>query len=186
LASTALPVVALLAALMGSSGCSASSGQVFRAEPTPTPSASMSGSRCLASGQSLGSGQSETQGLVTVDAHPRGLTAFWIPGFDQRPCRTVRTHYGASVASRLADDLRTAPRYPKGVVHCPNDTGAAVYLYFGYGAGRPSEFARAQLTGCRFVIAPNRESRRLSDRLISDLAAIAPQPWADGLRQPAG
>lgn len=178
--------VALLAGLMTASGCSASSGRVFRAEPTPSPIASMSGSRCLASGQSLGSGQSGAQGLVTVDAHPLEVIAFWIPGFAQRPCRTARARYGASVASRLAVDLREAPKFPEGVVHCPNDDGTAVYLYFGYGTGRPSEFARAQLTGCRFVTAPNRESRRLSGRLLRDLAAIAPQPWVARLGRPAG
>jgi hypothetical protein len=37
-------------------------------------------------------------------------------------------------------------------------------------------------TGCRKVFAPGRTARTLTSRLAADLARVAPEPWADQLR----
>lgn len=164
--------------------CGGAPGGVARAVPTPLPTATLKGPACVTARATLRPPR-PAHGLVTVDGDPVGVTAVWVPGLNQRPCRTAVRHYPAVVARRLAGDIRQAPRFPRGNVGCPNDDGSAVDLYFAY-AHRATEYVAVGLRGCTSVDAPGRSSRRASGALMRDLASVAPQPWASAIRQFAG
>jgi hypothetical protein len=134
----------------------------------------------------LSGGPERVRGLVTVDRDPQGVTAVWIPSLSQRPCRTATIRAGASVAARLAEHVRSAPGVGAGKVACPKDDGSAVELFFAYGSGHALEYVSVALRGCAFVAAPGRAARQLTIRLLRDLAGLAPQPWADTIRQRTG
>jgi hypothetical protein len=121
-------------------------------------------------------------GLVTVDKDPNGVTAVWLPGLNQRPCRAQRTSDPASTARRLAHDIRSAPKFPSGDIACPADDGSAVGLYFSVNGDEQPEYVRVALRGCAPVDAPGRSARRSTDALRTDLGNIAPTPWASALR----
>lgn len=172
----------VLPVLAGVGGCSAAD-VVVPAAPEATPSAALRHHVCVTA-PSAGA-ERPAGGLVTVDAQPRSARATWIPGLNQRPCRVVTLDYGIEVATRLAGDIRSAPAFPDGVFSCPADDASRVRLVFSYGAGRAAELAVVSLTGCRAVGAPGARSRRATERLLDDVATVAPQPWAAALRQGA-
>jgi len=185
---------ALSVVMLAVAGCGASTAEVsqgvsspaktqaqpspspYLAEPSPTPTAAVdSRGVCLSTPREPQSDR-PAKGLVAVDPHPEGLTAFWIPGLNKRPCQVRSGKYSAAVAARLAADLRKSQQFPDGNVNCPSDDGTAVNLYFAYGSGHPTEYAHVALTGCTAVSAPGRIGRIASTDLTSDLADIAPSP----------
>ena len=174
-----LPTLAAAVSL-GVAGCAGSSPVVFRTGAVPTAQATVTNGACITH-RPLADTQRPAHGLVSVDPKPADVTAVWIPGLNQRPCRTATVHYAATVAARLAHDVRSAPRFPNGTFACPADDGSAVDLYFSYGAGHAREYVRVGLRGCTSVGAPGRSDRRATETLLRDLAALAPQPWADAM-----
>lgn len=175
-------LVACGAAALGAGGCSGATATIYNARPSPVPTATVRNGVCVTS-RPLFQARQPARGLVTVDPHPKGLTAIWIPGLNQRPCRTARIQYGTSVATTLAQDIRTAPKFPEGTFNCPNDDASAVDLYFSYGAGQRSEYVWVGLRGCTSIGAPGRAVRRATDHLLRDLAKAAPEPWRAALTQ---
>lgn len=113
---------------------------------------------------------------VTVDSHPQSVAATWLPGLNAKICRPVIIRSGQAIAILLADDLRHAPAFPSGRIHCPNDDGSAVQLSFAY-TGRAPEVVLMGLTGCARTLASGMPARQLSTKMRADLATIAPTAW---------
>lgn len=152
-------------------------GSPYQAAPSPAPTASLADNGACFAKTPMAQGQQPVpNNLVTVDAHPEGVIAFWIPGLNQRPCRVESGTFSASVAERLAEDINKSALFPRGAVNCPNDDGSAVELYFEYGSAHPSEYAHVGLAGCTSIEAPGRTSRVASADLLSALRDIAPSP----------
>jgi hypothetical protein len=150
------------------------------ARPTSDPSVTASEGSCLGDRPAAGL---HRQGVVGVRSNPTWVTIYWWPGYHDEACLSVHTAHGQDVAHRLAADVLHAPAYPQGARNCPLDEGSVVQLWFaGPGpAGEPDE-VDIVTTGCRRVFAPGRTARILTSRLAADLARVAPQPWADQLR----
>ncbi|MGZ4141866.1 MAG: hypothetical protein ACXVQY_05095 [Actinomycetota bacterium] len=144
------------------------------------PSASITNESCVLPGHT--SQLQKTDGLVTVDDHPRALVAIWVPGLNYRPCRSALTRGTAAQAQRIAQDIRAAPAFPKGRFSCPNDDASAVRLYFEYAGSARVEGVDVSLRGCLPISAAGRAARRVTLALIRDLLPIAPQPWHDRMR----
>lgn len=154
-----------------------------RTSPTAVPDTEVRDGACVTSPTLADGGQSR-HGLVTVHQQPRGARAVWLPGMNQRPCTTAITYADASAAAGLAADIDHAPAVDKGaIINCPLDDASAVRLSFDVGAGPATDDVTVSLRGCTWVSAPGREPRRASQKLLRDLAALAPRPWADALRQ---
>jgi hypothetical protein len=115
-------------------------------------------------------------GLVTVRADPHAVVALWLPGLNQKLCATEITHRGATVAVRLAADIRRAPVFPSGTFNCANDDGSAVELIFSYD-GPPAEQVLVGLSGCSRITAPHRAAREVTPQLMRDLSGLAPARW---------
>jgi hypothetical protein len=112
----------------------------------------------------------------TVPARPTGVTVQWLPGMNQRPCRTVVGHYDAELAGRLAADLRHAPRFPRGIFSCPMDDASAVSLSFIPAAGGPARVI-VGLRGCAVLRPAVGPPLRMTAALHRDLGSVAPSPW---------
>lgn len=145
--------------------------------PSVAPSASTRTpvGACTAAGRDAG--YKRNQELVSVDAHPTGVIAVWLPGMNQHPCRAALTRGNADLARQLATDIRTAPKWPSGIYHCPMDDATGARLYFEQSKTTKAELVDVGLAGCRGIGAPGRSERQMTDQLSHDLALIAPAPW---------
>ena len=106
-------------------------------------------------------------GLVTVDRSPIGVTALWLPGLNAQACEDQLTHYGRSVATALADGIRSSPKFPSWHYNCPADDGSEVILFFHYSGGGVPEVVNASLSGCQSIDAPGMGSR-MSDAAFTN------------------
>jgi hypothetical protein len=177
-------------AVLAVAGC----GQPGSGGPVPTPrprSASLFPDGTCGDPSPTPSGEQDAPAppwadLVTVTRNPRSLLANWFPGINagpsgrggtfQGPCKTVRTTASRAVARRIAHDIDTAPAVPSGTFNCPNDSGAAVDLYFQLPSGGWQP-VRVTLSGCAGVGGLNSRARQLTLPLATDLDALAPPPW---------
>lgn len=158
----------------GGQGVPASSGPVHRQAPSVAPPATRGSLGCMPG--VAPDAVAPRAGLPTVDPDPVGVTAVWLPGLGAEPCRAVLATHGAPVATRLAADIRAAPRFLPGARSCPLDEGSEVDLYFHYRSGG-DERVRAKLSGCTAISAPGRYLRRSTDEIRRDLASIIPPAW---------
>jgi hypothetical protein len=158
-------------------GLSVSRSPVTSARPSvtavPSPIVTQRGQVCVAQRrQPLWRGP-QLAGGPAVDADPVGVTAIWLPGLNQRPCRWSAAVGGATVAGRLASDIAAAPRFLSGTF-CPNDDGSAVDLYFRYADRRGLEDVTVGLRGCQVVRVPGGPDLRATPTLLRDIALLAP------------
>jgi hypothetical protein len=115
-------------------------------------------------------------GLVTVDSSPIGVTAMGLPGPDSQPCQDHLTQFGRSIATTLADGIRSSPKYPSGL-DCPADnTGAQAVLFFHYSGGGVPEVVNASLSGCPGISAPGMGSRLSDAAFTNELDRVATAP----------
>jgi hypothetical protein len=114
-------------------------------------------------------------GLVTVDSAPIGVTTLWLPGLNAQPCEDQLTHAGTDVATALADDIRSSPKFPSGTSNCPADDGSQVILFFDYSGGGPSEVVNASLSGCAAIEVPGSGARQPDDAFTNELERITPR-----------
>src|SRR3954470_2119749 len=93
----------VLTFLVGSLLLSACSGgkAVRRNDSVRVPVGTVKNGVCVIA-RPQGQSTSRGRGLVTVSNNPQALTADWVPGLNQRPCRVVRNQYSASVADKIA------------------------------------------------------------------------------------
>jgi hypothetical protein len=153
---------------------SALSAVVYQNAPAVVPASRQRGRVCITPGSQVTPASHGR--LVSVDPHPVGVTLVWLPGLNQRPCRSVMTRENAPVASRLQAELDAARAFPHRAINCPMDDGAAVDLYFDYDHGL-SEFVQVGLAGCAPAVAPHRTARMGFGALVAELLAIAPPAW---------
>ncbi len=117
-----------------------------------------------------------------MGALPSGVTAEWLPGLNQRPCRAALTHSGAAVARRLAtliDESKVVP--PGAVFSCPLDDDSEVRLFFSY-VGGGVRTIWVPLTGCAFLgDTSSRDLRMAAPTLLTTLRSIGPLPWRSQL-----
>lgn len=178
------PLAATAAALILSVAASGCTRSVVEDSPSaaPPPSAAAASVRngaCEVRWQQVG--DPFGQAPLTVGREPRNVVAIWIPGLNSLDrCAAVRVSYDASVATRLAVDVDGSPVASDAPRACPADDGTAVELWFGYAGGR-TERVDVNLTGCLGITAAARHARDVSPRLLHDLAAVAPPPWAAAL-----
>jgi hypothetical protein len=115
---------------------------------------------------------------VTVPLHPSGVETVWLPGLNDKVCKAVLVKGSAAVASDLARDIDAAPVVANGDEYmCPNDDGAAARLYFTYGGHHPAQRVDAQLSGCRWITAPDNGTRTSTTQFNQDLSTLAPSAW---------
>lgn len=170
-------VIALVLVASAAAGCSSTGAPVRAALPSAPPSAT---TRSYAGGAHAcitprTSSDDREKGLVSVGRHPSAVVVVWLPGLGQEPCRTALTRGDAATARRLAEDVMKAPKFPSGTFNCPNDSGIGARLYLGHDG--TADLVDLRLSGCRGISAPGRASREMTDRLVRDLAPIAPSPW---------
>jgi hypothetical protein len=161
----------------GAGALSVSRSPVTSARPSvtaiPSPIVKQRGQVCVAQRrQPLWRGP-ELAGAPAVDADPVGVTAIWLPGLNQHPCRWSAAVGGATVAQRLAADIAAAPRFLSGTF-CPMDDGSAVDLYFRYADRRGLTDVTVGLRGCRVVRVPGGPDLRATPTLLRDIALLAP------------
>lgn len=166
--------------LLGAAACTVSHPAPVASVPSVAPVATIINGACSTGFN--GEPEFKTDGLVTVDAHPAGLVAVWIPGFNDRPCRSALTRATSSQAARIAADIRSSPAATGGKRLCPNDDNSAIRLYFEYVQPSRIERVDVHLRGCAYVAAPGRSARNLSVALTLDLLPIAPEPWHSRMR----
>ena len=167
-------LVSLVAAVSLPSGCGGTvSRPVFASVPTAGPS-SVKTTPCVVSEDA----HRELSGtaLVFVDRHPVAVEAVWIPGLNQRPCRSEVTRGTAVEAAKIAAAIDAAPRFPSGDFSCPNDDRSATQLYFSYPSHR-SQMAEVALSGCTSVHAPGRRARQLTVAVREALGPLEPPAW---------
>lgn len=116
--------------------------------------------------------------VLVVSTNVGGATAFWLPGAQGTPCRSVRTSIPPRVAHAIAMLVNKARPLPAGSMSCGPDDGTQVWLYL-----RPRHTARVQklvLTpdGCLTVAADNLWPRLLPEQVMRTLAPYAPPGWA--------
>lgn len=150
----------------------------------PTLTASLrtdgSGTFCLGADDGWDKTSAPAFFWVGVDRDPQSVTAVWWPMLEVSDCRVLVTDGDRTTAEALAAAIRTAPAWPRGVLHCPADFGGLVDLYFAYPGGR-WERVQVRLTGCSMLSGPGRQSRRA--QLGAAFAALAPPgEWSRRLR----
>jgi hypothetical protein len=169
---TALATVATGCSLLG--GGAGSPVRVTPPSVAPSASARTPVGACTVG---RGAGHKRNSGLVSVDTHPTGVVAVWLPGMNQHPCRAALTRGNADLARQLAADIRRAPKWPSGTYNCPMDDATGARLYFEQSGTTKAELVDVSLAGCSGIGAPGRSRRQLTDRLPHNLASIAPAPW---------
>jgi hypothetical protein len=168
---------AIAGSLMLATGCAGTHARpVFTTVPSTTPTA-VTSSPCVVG--AIPYSTRPGKALVSVDRHPVAVAAVWVPGLNQRPCRSQITNGKSAQADRLASAIDAAPRFPSGRIACPNDDGSGVVLYFSYSHSQP-ETATVTLRGCRSVQAPARRARQVTTAVYQALAPLMPVAW----RQP--
>jgi hypothetical protein len=104
-------------------------------------------------------------------------TAFWLPGAQGTPCRSVRTAIPAASARKIAALVNSAQPLPAGPMSCGMADGTQVWLYL-----RPRNAQGVQkliLTpdGCLTIGADGLWPRRLPAAVMRTLATYAPPGW---------
>ena len=167
-------VFVVLMAVLG--GCSNSEQPVVGQAPDRPPVTHVASDGACLSNQGPTSNV-KADGHVTVDSSPTGVSVVWLPGLNARPCLAALTHGAAEMAVALANDIQHAPYLSSRATSCPNDDGSGVRLYFSYAGGHATEQADVNLAGCRAITAPGRSSRSATQRLLNELALVAPSEW---------
>jgi hypothetical protein len=128
--------------------------------------------------ENAGAAKQSRSALPTVSTNLSGATAFWLPGAQGTPCRSVRTAIPAPAARKIAALINAAEPFPAGTVNCGSGDGTQIWLYL-----RPQQTNRVQqlaLTpdGCLTVEAENLWPRLLPETIMRTLTPYAPQGWS--------
>lgn len=173
----ALTVLMLLPATSTAAASMSGHGKpVTRQAPARPPAASRRHGACVVHQRSTTPGT--THGLVWVRRHPTGAVLIWLPGLNAKQCRARRTTADQHRAEALAAAIERAPRVSGRTYACPSDDGTALRLYFEY-RHHADEYAGVALSGCRWIGAPGRSSRWVTQRMNHQLKAEAPKGWKD-------
>lgn len=119
--------------------------------------------------------------VPVVSTTVSGATAFWLPGAQGTPCRSVRTAIPRPAAHEIAMLVNRARAFFAGSVSCGFDDGTEVWLYL-----HPRHTQRVQKlvltpTGCLTVNADDLWPRFLPEAVMRTLAPYAPPGWANYL-----
>jgi hypothetical protein len=151
----------------------ASKSPVYAAIPTQPAPVSTSHGLCHGTD---GLHDTAGTGQVWVDADPSGAVALWLPGWNDRPCRSVTTRLDATHARALAAAVRSAKPFKPGISNCGADEEASVTVFLTYPGKARAEVVHLALGGCGGVTAPGRDARILPESGYIALRP-APVPW---------
>lgn len=121
--------------------------------------------------------------LLAVSTDVRGATAFWLPGGQGTPCRSVRTEIPQPAARQIATLIDKARPFTAGTVNCASDDGTQVWLYLRPGNTDRVQEVVLQPDGCLTVDADGLWPRSLPEAVMRALAPYAPPGWARYLRR---
>jgi hypothetical protein len=106
-----------------------------------------------------------------------GATAFWLPGAQGTPCRSVRTAIPAASARTVAALVNGAGPLPAGQMSCGGGDGTQVWLYLRPTHARGVQKLILTPDGCLTVGADGLWPRRLPVAVMRTLAPYAPPGW---------
>ena len=121
--------------------------------------------------------QQDSSALPRVSTHLLGATAFWLPGAQGTPCRSVRTAIPAAPARRIAVLINNASAILDGTMNCGADDGTRVWLYLHPVHVRGGQKLTLAPVGCLLIGADGFRDRFLPEAVMRALAPFAPSGW---------
>jgi hypothetical protein len=134
--------------------------------------------RTRISGAEYRGAHSASSAVLTVSTDLAGATAFWLPGAQGTPCRSVGTAIPAAAARRLAVLVNKAQPLGTGAGGCGSSDGTQVWIYLRPEHARGVQKLTVIPDGCLGISADGLSPRSLPVAVMRTLAPYAPPGWA--------